>query len=140
MTVERQIKDEKKAKAIMEAEQQYLDDYNIIEQKQKEELEKEIADSGMKIDNSYNNAELRMPDLQQILLDQNKLSEMQRKLADKKQTNERAYEKNAVIKRQLAKLNEAVDNYKNKIKGFDTEIKSGRRVMELPCNHGEAIN
>jgi hypothetical protein len=140
MTVERQIKDEKKAKAIMEAEQQYLDDYNIIEQKQKEELEKEIADSGMKIDNSYNNAELRMPDLQQILLDQNKLSEMQRKLADKKQTNERAYEKNAVIKRQLAKLNEAVDNYKNKIRGFDTEIKSGRRVMELPCNHGEAIN
>lgn len=65
---------------------------------------------------------------------------MQRLLGEKKNTNERLHQKNNVVKRQLAKLQEAVRKYQDKIKQFDSEIKSGKRVMELPCNHAETIN
>jgi predicted RNase H-like nuclease (RuvC/YqgF family) len=65
---------------------------------------------------------------------------MQRSLADKKEAGHRLYNKNAVIEKQLEKLNEAVETYKEKNHQFDSQIKAGKKVIELGCNHSETIN
>lgn len=83
---------------------------------------------------------VKMPDLEQILMDQNKLAALQKQLNEKIAMSTRLEKKNDIIKGQLTKLSEAVANYHEQIKKYDTELKNGKRVMELPCNHLEIIN
>lgn len=97
MTVERQLIEDRKQKAIRQAEEQYLRDYNRIGKQSQDELAKAHAEAKLALDSGKTEGQLKMPDLQQILLDQNRLADMQRQLIEKKQANQRLVGKNDVI-------------------------------------------
>jgi hypothetical protein len=69
MTVERKLIEDKRQKAIRDAEDQYLNDYKKIGHKSAADLAREQREAQIQMEMEENNGSIKMPDLQKILLD-----------------------------------------------------------------------
>lgn len=81
-----------------------------------------------------------LPDPQEIAEDQERLQNIIDLLRFKQQDNERLRRDNEKQNLNIQDIELKIRQYKKRINEYDAQLRSGRRVIEVPCNHAEEIN